>query len=227
MNARPVNARPAFSHLRLQIEDFDDLPLRPASVAEPCACPRCEADPRGLRCHGETYEEGVRAGQAMRAAADQDSAARLALELSDALAAADAQVAEIAEDAAEAVGQAVLAMAAALLPASLARHGPSEVRAIAAALLPSLVHAPSLTVDVAADAEDDIRAAIERLPPSQRARIDIRRHPPAEPGSLSVAWSGGALHRDTEVALQNIRTILAELGLTAPAPQPEKALIHG
>lgn len=224
--ARPPVARSGLSHLRLHIEDFDEAPRRPAEPAAGCACPRCAADPRKLRCQGEVYEEGFHAGQTQRRNDDQDHAARLALDLSDALAAAQSNVDAIAEQAAEAVGQAVITMVAALLPATQSHHGAREIRAIAAAVLPTLGQAPHITIDAAPDVEADLQSAIARLPAADQSRIELRISPRTAPGALSIAWPGGALHRDPAAALRNVRAVLDELGLTA-ITSPEKALLHG
>ncbi len=210
------------AHLRLQIEDFDDLPHRPVAAAPlRCTCARCAPEPR---CHSETYESGLLAGRAQRRTADQDNAARLALDLSDALAAAEAQAAAIAEETAEAIGEAVIAMAAALLPASLAHLGRCEIRAIADTILPTLAHAPGISIDIAVDAAPDLRAAIDHLPVTQQSRVELRTHPRTGTGDISITWSSGAVHRNTAAILRRVEAILAELGL---APQTQKELTHG
>ena len=220
-------ARSGMSHLRLHIEDFDEAPRRAA--AEPsagCLCPRCAADPHKLRCQSDIYDEGYQAGQTQRRNADQDHAARLALDLSDALAAAQSRVNDIAEQAAEALGQTVIAMFAALLPATQSHHGPREIRAIAKAVLPTLAQAPHITIDAAPDVEDDLQAAIAELPASEQSRVELRISSRGASGALSIAWPGGALHRDPATALRNVRAVLDELGLTAFTPR-EEALLHG
>ncbi len=217
-----MSTRAALAHLRLQIEDFDDLPHRPAAAPERCACPRCATAPR---CHGETYEQGVRVGRSLRQAADQEASSRLALALSDALAVSEAQAARIADATAETIGEAVLAMAMALLPASLHHHGPSEIRAIAAALLPSLAQTPGLAIDAPEAAEPDLRAAIEGLPATLRGRVELRVHPEMNPCNLGIIWSGGSFQHDAAAAVGRVQAVLAELGLVVP--HSERALIHG
>ncbi len=224
--AHPPATRSGMSHLRMHIEDFDEVPRRAAEPLASCACPRCAADPHKLRCQSDLYEEGYRAGQIQRRNADQDNAARLALDLSDALAAAQSTANEIAEQAAEALGQTVIAMFSALLPATQSHHGTREVRAIAAALLPTLTQAPHIAIDAAPDVEGDLQAAIARLSAAEQSRVELRISPCSAPGALSIAWPGGALHRDPAAALRNVRAVLDELGLTA-VTVPEKVLLHG
>ena len=223
--APPPTARSGMAELRMHIEDFDEAPRRAAEPAAGCACPRCAADPRKLRCLSDLYDEGYQAGQAQRRNADQDNAARLALDLSDALAIAQSAAREVAEQTAEALGQAVIAMFAALLPASQSHHGAREVRAIAAAVLPTLTQAPHIAIDAAPDVAEDLRAAIAGLSAAEQSRIELRISARGAPGSISIAWPGGALHRDPATAMRNVRAVLDELGLTGSTQQ--EALLHG
>ncbi len=229
MSTHPAARAPAtgsgMAHLRLNIEDFDEAPRPVAKPPAGCTCPRCAADPHKLRCQSDLYEEGYQAGLIQRRNADQDHATRLALDVSDALAAAQSTVNDIAERAAQALGQTVIAMFAALLPTTQSQHAAREVSAIAAAVLPTLAQAPHITIDAAPDVEDDLQAAIAHLPPSERSRVELRISTRTVPGALRIAWPGGALHRDPALALRNVRAVLDELGLTAPTP--EEALLHG
>ncbi len=215
-------------HLRLMVEDFDAAPQPAAPRRERCTCPRCTADPSGLRCHGETYAEGVHAGQQMRAEHDAAAATHLTQHIATALETAHSAATAIAEDTADALGQAVMAMLAAALPATMRHLGAREAASIANAILPSLAREPAVTIEVAPDAAVTVGLAVDALPPMQRARVTLHVDAHAEPGALRITWAGGALRHDPAAALTRVRAILADLGLTAPEPSSlTKEYVHG
>ena len=218
------------AHGRLMMEDFDAPHTDATDAAPVCSCARCARDPRHLRCLSELHEEGVREGAALARTADDARLDGITSRLTAALAGSATEAAAIAEDTAASIGEAVIAMVLALFPASLAGLGAREAGAIAAAVLPSLAHAPAVTIDIAPAARADIDAALQRLPVDQRARVDIRTHAAMADGDLAILWSGGALRHDGAKAMAGVRDVLAGLGLLAPDhahPKNPKELVHG
>ncbi|MCX7383744.1 MAG: hypothetical protein NT133_20530 [Alphaproteobacteria bacterium] len=199
---------------RLMVEDFDaPPPLAQASPATPhCPCPRCNAEGRAAECPSASYEEGVARGRELRTVQDAQAVETLALELSDALARGTERAAAEAAEAAEALARLVIAAVMAALPASFARLGASEARAIVAAVLPSLASEPSVTIEAAPGALGTIRATIASLPRASQARIHL--HANEDGGDdLAIIWSAGQVRRCHADALAMVQDTLAQFGL--------------
>ncbi len=212
--------------MRLLIEDFDSLPVAVAArepAPDPvfgCGCDRCRADAGLPHCRAAARDEGLRLGRAERADLMAGQAAALAASLDAALARAGSDAAEIAEASAEAIGRAVIAMAAAALPATFARLGAAEARRVAEAVLPALRAEPAVTIAAAPEAI----TLLDRLPAARTGRVRLE---PTEggPGDIAIVWQGGGASRDSAAALAGTRAVLAEFGLL-PAPILEETA-HG
>jgi hypothetical protein len=213
--------------LRLLVEDFDEIARAP-EPSDACACVRCRTDPALRLCRADAFEDGRRAGLAERddaAAAEAIRAAALADAIAAALRAADAEIGQLAEITAEALGVAVIAMVRAALPGACARLGAEEAGRLAAAVLPALARHPALTVEAPDEAASALAIALAVLPAALRGRTEIV---PGE--TLRIAWSGGQVRRDAAAALAAIDDVLGQLGLNASThngPARQEAHIDG
>ena len=199
---------------RLMVEDFDARPppAQPPPATPHCPCPRCNAEGRAADCPSATYDDGVARGRELRTTQDAQAAETLALELSDALARGTERAAAEAAETAEALARLVLAAVMAALPASFARLGPSEARAIVDAVLPSLASEPSVTIEAAPTALGPLRATVAGLPRASQARIHL--HANEDGGDdLAITWSAGRVRRCHADALAMVQDTLAQFGL--------------
>ena len=222
--------------LRLLIEDFDAAPKARQPSGPFCPCPRCEAAGRAGRCPSDAYDDGVRAGEERLAAGDSEHAVALAAEFAAALDRVDGQIAVLADHAADAMGRAVIAMVAAVLPASFGHLAAGESRAIAAAVLPALASEPAIDIEAAPASLAAIREAVGLLPRASQARIAIQPRETAHGAELHITWSNGAIRQDLAAALARVCDTLARFGLEAPkasappelkpVPQPTRMEAH-
>lgn len=219
---------------RLPVEDFDAAPPPPAAapMSPFCPCPRCATAGRTGECPSQAYEEGLARGRSLRAVEDATAAETLTLEIADALARGAERAAADAERVAEALAGLVIAAAMSVLPASCARLGAQEARAIADAVLPALATEPAVTIDADADTHDAIATAITRLPRASQSRITLHRQG-AEGDQLRITWSAGMVRRSPAEAVARVHDTLSRFGLapplteTAPQSYDLEPITHG
>ena len=231
-NAEPATeaARPAPRPLGgiLYAEDFD------APEPPPPAPPAPEPTHSAVEL-ADARETGRAEGwRAARAAADTEAEAQrvavlhaVAAALSDARGAAES----LAAAAAEAVARTALSLLAAALPATCARHGERELRALAEAVLPALDTEPCIVVRANAAALRGLAETVARLDPDLAARVQLVAIETLAADEVRIAWQDGRAARDRRAIAAAIEAVLAPLGLfetaspagarTAPAaPEP-------
>ena len=177
--------------------DPADVPLTPADVEAACA-----AAVRGARSEWEQSDLHARTqalGTLAAGIADARTAARAA-----------------AEAVADGVARTMLSMLAGALPGFCAAHGDAEARALLRHVLPALAQEPRVTVRVHPGLVAGVQQDVALLDEDLAERINVL--PAAlEPGDVRVAWTDGALSRDTKALLTAMQDALAELGLLDPS----------
>ncbi len=209
----------------LYAEDFD-APEQPAP-----APPAPEPTHSAIEL-ADARETGRAEGwRAARAAADSEAETQrtavlhaVAAALSDARAAAEA----LAADAAQAVARTALSLLAAALPATCARNGERELRALAEAVLPALDTEPRIVVRASTAALRGLAETVARLDPDLAARVQLVPTETLAADEVRIAWQDGRAARDRRAIASAIEAVLAPLGLfeaaatagarTAPEP---------
>jgi hypothetical protein len=206
-------------------EDFDEPPpLRATRPAPPPAAPEPPPPPPPpdiAAIRRAAFEEGAASARAeidAGAARDGEMTRRMLAEIANALGDAAMEHARLAEASAEAIARLALGMLAALLPALCERHGAAEVAALAGAVLPSLAHAPQVTIRVGPHAMAGLREELARLDPELRARIIVTPSDAIAQGDVRIAWQDGCAARHSAGLRQAILDTLAPLGLLPPMP---------
>jgi flagellar assembly protein FliH len=218
-----MNAMPARFGL-LFAEDFDapeapgapDIP-EPEVIAPEATVPdemlfteaELEAAREAGRIEGEAA--GMWQARAALAAEERETLSRIAATLED----ARADAARVAEDAAEGTARLMLGMLLAALPATCARHGEAELRAMASRILPALAQEPRVTIRVHPHHLDALRQELARLDPEQSARAVLLPTDAMPPGDLRIAWESGHAVRDARALAAAMEEALAPLGLLA------------
>ena len=194
----------------LYAEDFDAPEQPPPAPAAPeptySAVELADARETGRA-------EGWRAA---RAATESDAEARkvavlqaMTTALSDARAAGES----LAAVAAEAVARAALSLLAAALPATCARHGERELRALAEAVLPALDTEPRIVIRANASALRGLADTVARLDPDLAARVQLVPAEILAADEVRIAWQDGRAARDRRAIASAIEAVLAPLGL--------------
>ena len=204
----------------LYAEDFDDPadlagdPAEQAPAPEPPP-PLTQAD-IDAACH-----EAVRVARlewlASKEQASLDAVSVLSSTLESLRDAADRSTLA----AAEGTVTTILSMVGGLLPHFCAEHGPAEVRALLARLLPTIRSRERVAVRVHPDLVDPVQRDLAGLDPRSAAMIDVTAAP-LEPGDVKVSWESGSLVRDNQQLAQAIEDALNELGLRRTVEAPAK-----
>ncbi|MGI4976156.1 MAG: hypothetical protein ACRYG6_04350 [Janthinobacterium lividum] len=198
-------------------EDFDapEPPPPPPPAPEPTYSAVELADARETG-RGEGWK-------AARAVAESEAEAQraavlqaVAAALSDARGAAES----LASSAAESVARAALSLLAAALPATCARHGDRELRALAEAVLPALGTEPRIVVRASAAALRGLADTVARLDPDLAGRVQLVPTETLAPDEVRIAWQDGRAARDRRAIASAIEAVLAPLGLFEAAPAP-------
>ncbi len=199
----------------LYAEDFD------APAPPPPAPPAPEPTHSAVEL-ADARETGRAEGwKAARASADAEVEAQraavlhaVAAALSDARGAGEA----LAATAAEAVARTALSLLAAALPATCARHGERELRALAEAVLPALDTEPRIVVRANAAALRGLAETVARLDPDLAARVQLVPTETLAADEVRIAWQDGRAARDRHAIAAAIEAVLAPLGLCEVAP---------
>ncbi len=133
--------------------------------------------------------------------------------IGDALGASREHAGRVAEEAAEALSRAVLGTLLAALPATCARHGERELRALVRTVLPALSAEPRVSVRVNPHMQGALAAEIARLEPDLAARVTLVPTDALAPGDATIAWTDGSAVRDAAGLLAAARDALAPLDL--------------
>jgi hypothetical protein len=139
--------------------------------------------------------------------------------LADAVAASRAEVAAMAEQAAEATARAVFATLAAALPVLMERHGAGELAGLVSALLPGLRQEPVLRIRAHPAYADGIRALLDgELDAETQWNVepDARLAPP----DIAIHWRDGGTRRDSRAICDAVRGLLDGFGLAGVGAEP-------
>ncbi len=200
----------------LYAEDFD------APVAPPPAAPAPEPTHSAIEL-ADARELGRAEGwRAARAAAEAQIEAQRAAVL-HAIAAALSEARDAAEnfaaDAAESVARTALSLLAAALPATCARHGERELRALALAVLPALEAEPRIVIRASPLGLRSLAETVARLDPELAARVQLLPAEALSADEARITWQDGRAVRDRRAVQAAIEAVLAPLGLFEPAVQ--------
>jgi flagellar biosynthesis/type III secretory pathway protein FliH len=120
---------------------------------------------------------------------------------------------QLAEAAAETIARTMLSALVACLPALCARHGETELRALARSLLPSLSEEKRIALRVNPLMVPGLSAEITALDPAIAESITLVGVEQMLPGDIKVTWQDGAAIRDTSQVRAAVEDALAALGL--------------
>jgi flagellar assembly protein FliH len=206
-------------------EDFDSPAEAPAQ-AEPDPVPVPEpvfsaADLEAARASG--HEAGFSAARSDAEALRADLQVAALQSLADAIAATRKEAAEIAEQRAQALSAAVMAVLQAALPKLSEAHAQTELTAVLEALLPGLRTEPELRVRVHPDLEACVRAVWKTLSQDEPSgELQLTADPDMVRGDVRLAWADGRATRNTAEVWQRLREALAPLDMP-----PLEELVHG
>ena len=133
--------------------------------------------------------------------------------IAEALGAAQAEAAISAEAFAAMVARTMLSAVAACLPTLCAQHGEAELRAVARALLPSLVDEPRITITVNPVMIPALTEEISLFDAAMLDRVVFLPMAALPPGDLRVGWRDGGAVRDAARVRMEVESVLAKLGL--------------
>jgi len=194
-------------------EDFDALPGitvldDPPDETEP---------PPGFTAaaRAEAYAEGHRNGLAQAAADRAEVSRQMLATIADRLDGAAAEAARVAGESAEAVARLLLGTLAALLPALCARHGATEVAALARAVLPALARESRVTIRLSPHVVRAVEQELDRLDPELRACVALAPTDAVAPGDARIVWQDGTAIRDAAALWRTVAETLAPLDLLA------------
>ena len=220
--------RPARAARVLFAEDFDGLEGVTVIEAPPepeVIVPAFTAADREI-IRERAYAEG-RAAAAVEAQAAHRLAVQDALAgIETALRTLDEEQADAALRHAEDVARLLLDTLFTLLPALCARHGETEVRAVARAVLPALAREPAVTVRVHPELAAAVQHEIAQLDPEFARRVSLIAVETVARGDVRVGWADGHAVRDTGLAWRQVAAALSQAGLLLPpASTPEDARV--
>lgn len=216
----------------LFVEDFDAPPegdvavIPPPPPSEIAAVPLFSvADLEAARADAWAAgrEAGREAGLA-EAAAAESAALRVAL---GGIAAQMVEVSrsgvEKVEQAAEAIARLLLDVLMVALPATCARYGEAEVRAIMRVVVPPLTQEQAITVRVPPPLAAAVEAEIREFDPELAEKLRVVPTEKLAGSDVRISWEDGFAIRDTRDLWRQIREVLASAGLTVDAGGEEKA----
>ncbi len=207
------------------IEDFDDHPPVAEIVAtvddpdedeldrsEPFAAPVPNAEEIAVLrdaayAQGRRDERGAIATE--QAVALEATLATMLRKLDD----AGREASAVAEAAAEQISRLVLRVLGTMMPALCARHGGADVVALVRAVVPALLHEPSVTIRVSPHVHDAVRLELARAAPEWGERIKVVATDAMASGDARIAWENGTASRDVAELWAEIVARLTPLGL--------------
>ncbi len=214
----PDPGRPAARPLGgiLYAEDFDapEAPPPAAPAPEPTHSAIELADARELG-----RAEGWRAARAAAEAQVEAQRAAVLHAIAAALSGSRDAAEAFAVDAAESVARTALSLLAAALPATCARHGERELRALALAVLPALETEPRIVIRANPLSLHGLSETVARLDPELAARVHLLPGEALAADEARITWQDGRAVRDRRAVQAAIEAVLAPLGLFEPAAQ--------
>ena len=195
----------------LYAEDFDasDPAVLPDEPSSPADIPLTQADVEAA------CAAAVRDARAGWERSDLHARTEALGTLAAGVAEARTAARSAAEAVAEGVARTMLSLLAGALPSLCAAHGDAEVRALLRHVLPTLTQENRVTVRVRPGLVAGVQQDVALLDDDLADTISVL--PTAlPPGDVRVAWTDGAVARDTTALLAAMQDALAELGLFDP-----------
>jgi flagellar biosynthesis/type III secretory pathway protein FliH len=199
----------------LYVEDFDVEPA-PAGPSEdvpepPPPPPLTPDDLESARQQG--YAEGVQSALADALLVQTQLQAAALQSMADALGASRAMLERLARSHAEDAARTLVGVLQAAVPATMARHAATEIEAVMTALLPGLAFEPELRVRAHPDLADTVREALVAMLPPDAGVLSVAVDAGLAQGDVQVGWKDGGARRDCALIWDEIRAVLAPLGL--------------
>jgi flagellar assembly protein FliH len=168
----------------------------------------------------DAYAEGHRNGLAKAAADRAEVTLQMLGAIAERLEGGRAEAARVAEESAEALARLLLGTLASMMPALCARHGATEVAALARAVLPALAREPRVTIRVSPHVAEAVEHELQHLDPDLRERVALVPTDAVPPGDARIAWTDGAAQRDAAALWRDVADALAPLDLLPPDLAP-------
>jgi flagellar assembly protein FliH len=217
-------------HAPLFAEDFDQPAVHGVTVLDDAAdAPReipAATQAEIALARDEAYAEGLCSGLAQAAADRAEVSRQMLATIADRLAHAAGEARQVAEDAAHSLARLLLGTLAAVLPATCARHGATEVAALARTLLPALAQEPRVTIRISPHVTEALQAELAQLDAMVASRIVVVPTDAVVPGDVRISWDDGVAMRDTAALWQQVSEVLAPLGLLPAAEPAIRELVH-
>ena len=153
----------------------------------------------------QAHEEGA---ETTRRSVEHASAAQrntAIATLSEQLAATQKQSAQAVEQALDALASTTLSLLAVALPALCAGHAEGELRALLQRLLPPMRQTPELQIRVHPDLREAIENETGAILEGSGTRVTWINSTRLAPGDITVAWQNGSALRDTATTCAAIR----------------------
>jgi flagellar assembly protein FliH len=209
----PVRADATHGYLQRDLGD-DALRQPPEPVFS-------SGDVAGARRDG--WQDGHAAGLA-EAAASLAAAQTTALEaIAVTMAAGHAENARVADDAAAELAATLVAALGAVMPDLIRRSALNEASAMLALVLPGLAREPDVRVEVPEAIAPGIEAALIRLSPEHRERIEVASPATIADGGVLVRWKAGLARRQPAEIWRSVMDVL-EPALQPSAPNHKTTL---
>ena len=212
-------------------EDFD----RPPAAAPPPEPTIVEPTFSALELEAAREAANREAWDAARAEFDgsaKAAAGRALADISAQIAAAQEEVAAIAEQSAVTVARLLMDCFATLFPALRVRHGATEAAAVLREILPMLQREPKISVRVNPHIAAEMTSEIQALDPDLATKIRLIPTDAMTEGDVRIAWDHGAAVRDAAALWRQIEDVLAPAGLltagkmTTNKTEKESALVE-
>jgi hypothetical protein len=194
-------------------EDFDAPKNPPKPQPEPLPEPEIVEPVFTAGDLDAARAEGRQAGLAESANSLAAARVKLLTDVTAGLQAGRETCQQLAEAAADTIARTMLSALVTCLPALCARHGETELRALARTLLPSLTEEKRIALRVNPLMVPGLSAEIATLDPAIAEAITLVGVEQMLPGDIKVTWQDGAAIRDTNQVRAAVEDALAALGL--------------
>ena len=206
-------------------EDFDDItgvtvieaPSEPEIIAPTFTAADFE------RAREQAFADGRAAAHEAAEAAHRENMRAGVAAIAAALDAAALEQAALAAREAEELARLLLDTLMTMLPTLCARHGETEVRGVARAVLPALLREKAISVRVAPHLAPAVGEEIERIDSELAARVRIVPSDGMGASDVRIGWTDGAAVRDAGAVWNEIAGVLSQAGLLMREPAPEDA----
>ncbi len=202
--------------VELPPEPLEPEPPPPPTFSE------AELETAKTQAHAQGFAEGLAKARAELQTSEQRVQNELLDKLGQRLAELMSEQIARVEQSRAMVLQIAVTITRKLLPASVARHGQTEIEAAVQAVLAQLVHEPRVVVRVHDSQLDAVTATLE--PQAQQrglgGRLVFLVDSALGPADCKVEWADGGLERDTSRLWQQVDKAVAEVLQSGPrAPQ--------